>query len=471
MATTITMPQLGETVTEGTVAQWLKKPGDSIEKYEAFVEVSTDKVNAEVPSPVTGVLREIICKEGETVATGAAIAIIDEVGAASVPPPVAHASAPAAVVDVAPSSYGASGSGPGVGPQTRPSPGNGASNGSSSVVGNGTVREASFVNDPLVLRGFSPAVRKLAREHRVDVTALHGTGRDGRVTANDVLAAASEGPSASMAATIMHVPPVSPAPVSPATVPATTHAPAAHAGISGTSSYASPVPGTLVPLSPARKIIAKRMVESLAIAPHAWTMVEVDVSKVWAWRAAAKARFQTEKGFPLTLLPFFSYAVVQALRSSPLLNAKFTDDGIVVHREINLGIAIGMDSNLMVPVIRDADSLTIGGLAIAAGKLIERARTGKLSADELGGGTFTVNNTGANGSVLSKPIINGGQAGIVTMEAVVKRPVVVGDAIAIRSIMNVCLSLDHRVIDGTIANAFLSDIKKRLEAMGPSGDL
>ncbi len=432
MATTITMPQLGETVTEGTVAQWLKKPGDSIEKYEAFVEVSTDKVNAEVPSPVTGILREIICKEGETVATGAPIAIIDEVGA--VPE---TANAPVASVTAAT----ASAVGNGHAGTRAPSNGNGSPS-------NGGTRHG-FTNDPDVLRRFSPAVRKLARVHDLDVTSVHGTGHNGRVTIDDVLAAASEGPAA----------------VARIAAPATIAAP------NGTSTYGAPIPGTLVPLSPARKIIAKRMVESLAFAPHAWTMVEVDVTNVWAWRGAAKARFQNDKGYGLTLLPFFMYAVVQALKKHPLLNAKFTDDGIVVHCEINIGIAVGLDSNLMVPVIRDADALSIGGLAVAAGKIIERARAGNVGADELGGGTFTVNNTGANGSVLSKPIINGGQAGIVTMEAVVKRAVVINDAIAIRSMMNVCLSLDHRVIDGTIANAFLGDVKKRLEAMGPSGDL
>jgi len=424
--TTITMPQLGETVTEGTVAQWLKKPGDAIEKYESFVEVSTDKVNAEVPSPVSGVLREIICKEGETVATGAPIAIIDEVAVAGAggaePSPVAAHAAPAAVA-AAP-----------------------------AVVSNGAPRGGNgSVNTSEVLRGVSPAVRRLAREHHVDVSSLRGTGHNGRVTANDVLAAASRGPVAPVAVT-------------------RAAAVAAPAG-AGRSTYAAPVPGTLVPLSPARKIIAQRMVESLATAPHAWTMVEVDVSNVWAWRAKAKDRFQQEKGQPLTLLPFFIHAVVGALKANPLLNARFTDEGIYVESRYNIGIAVGMDANLVVPVIRDADTLSIAGLAIAAGKLVEKARAGKLGADDLTGGTFTVNNTGANGSVLSKPIINGGQAAIVTMEAVVKRPVVIADAIAIRSIMNVCLSLDHRVIDGTASNAFLNHLKKSLEAMGPTGDL
>jgi 2-oxoisovalerate dehydrogenase E2 component (dihydrolipoyl transacylase) len=440
---TITMPQLGETVTEGTVAQWLKKPGDAIEKYEAFVEVSTDKVNAEVPSPVSGVLREIICKEGETVATGAPIAIIDEVGV-EVPATVSAPAVPvAASATVAPTVANA------------PAATNGSPNGSS----NGAHSGNGISNGDL--RRFSPAVRRLARAHHIDVATLRGTGTNGRVTAGDVIAAANEGPSAAMAATILREP------VPTQTVAAKSVAPPP----AGTSTYAEPVPGTIVPLSQARKIIAKRMVESLETAPHAWTMVEVDVTKLWRWRAQEKDKFLAEKGYSLTLLPFFIYAVVQSLKKQPLLNAKFSDEGIHVARDYNIGIAIGLDTNLIVPVIRAADTLSIGGIAIAAGTLIEKARAGKLGADDLNGGTFTVNNTGANGSILSKPIINGGQAGIVTMEAVVKRPVVVDDAIAIRSIMNVCLSLDHRVIDGTIANAFLGDLKRRLEAMKPGGDL
>ena len=428
---TITMPQLGETVTEGTVAQWLKKPGDAIEKYEAFVEVSTDKVNAEVPSPVSGVLREIICKEGETVATGAPIAVIDEVGA----PALRQAqgdeapSAPAVTQAAPPATNGASRNGNGVG------------------------------NAGDILRRMSPAVRRLAREHGVDVATLHGSGTNGRVTANDVLAAAREGPSAVAAATILLAPP-EPAPRAHPAPPRP-----------GTSTYEAPVPGTVVPLTPSRKLIASRMVESLATAPHAWTMVEVDVTKVSRWRTQEKERFLAEKGYALTLLPFFIHAVVAALRKHPLLNARFGADGIAVQREINVGIAIGLAGNLVVPVIRDADTLSIAGLAIAAGKLIEKARAGKLGADDLAGGTFTVNNTGATGSILSKPIINAGQAAIVTMEAVVKRPVVIDDAIAIRSMMNVCLSLDHRVLDGTSANAFLADLKRRLETMQPGGDL
>jgi len=214
------------------------------------------------------------------------------------------------------------------------------------------------------------------------------------------------------------------------------------------------------------------MVESKHTAPHAWTMVEVDVTNVWKWRAREKDAFEKNHGVKLTLLPFFVRAAVESLAAFPLMNASFTEAGIRVHREINIGLAIAADGNLIVPVIRGADQLTITGLALAAGALIERARRGKLGADDLAGGTFTVNNTGANGSILSAPILVPGQAGIVTTEAVVKRPVVRDDdAIAIRSMMNVCLSLDHRVVDGSVASGFLVDLKKRLEAMGPGGSL
>jgi 2-oxoisovalerate dehydrogenase E2 component (dihydrolipoyl transacylase) len=437
MATTITMPQLGETVTEGTIAQWLKKPGDKVEKYEPFVEVSTDKVTAEVPSPVDGVIRDLIVKEGETVPTGAAIAVIDEVGAE-----VAAAEA---------DRHGADEPVPGhnVGVPVAAA----ATNGSHAPGRNGSSRYS--VEGPVRV---SPAVRRLAREHHIDARSLRGTGTGGRVTANDVLQAAAMGPAAAVGNAILAEQPVLRA-------PAPTPAPAAANG----------VPGETMPLSRSRKIIAQRMVESKATAPHAWTMVEVDVTNLRAWREREKAKFARERGYSLTFLPFFMRAVVESLRAFPLMNSKFTDDGIVIHKEVHMGIAVALEGNLMVPVIRNADSLSISGLALAAGAIIEKARNGKLGADDLAGGTFTVNNTGANGSIMSAPIINGGQAGIVTMEAVVKRPVVVespgGDAIAVRSMMNVCLSLDHRSIDGSIGSGFLVDLKRRLEAMGPTGEL
>jgi 2-oxoisovalerate dehydrogenase E2 component (dihydrolipoyl transacylase) len=388
-STTVVMPQLGETVTEGTVAQWLKRVGDAVEKYEPFVEVATDKVNAEIPAPVSGTIRELIVKEGETVPTGAPIAIIEESAAAA-----------------------------------RPAPSNGGGSVHEPRAGGG----APGPRDEL-RRAISPAVRRLAREHGVDAAALRGTGAGGRVTAQDVLGAAGGTPAPQRAAS------------------------------------AKPAAGQTIALTQARKLIAQRMVDAKRAAPHAWTLVEVDVTGAVARRLAARDAFERAHGVKLTLLPFFMRAVVEALAQFPLMNSRFTDDGIVVHKEVNLGIAVGLEGNLLVPVIKGADRLSVAQLAVAAGALIERARSGKLGPDELSGGTFTVNNTGANGSIMSAPIINAGQAGIITMEAVVKRPVVVeGEAIAIRSMMNVCLSLDHRVVDGTVASGFLGDVKRRLEA-------
>lgn len=456
MPTTITMPQLGETVTEGTVAQWLKKPGDAVEKYEAFVEVSTDKVNAEVPAPVTGVIRELIVKEGETVPTGAPIAIIDEAAVApngSASPSEQVAAGHAATIAEAnrqASDEPVPGGNVGLSSTSftapPPAPPNGSSNGASAgPTAPGGVR-------------VSPAVRRLAREHRIDLGRVRGSGDHGRITANDILAAAKAGPSAGVAATITADNPEFTAPQrsAPAARPA----------------YTAAQPGDLIPLTQARKIIAQRMVESKHTAPHAWTMVEVDVTNVWKWRAREKDAFEAAYGVKLTLLPFFVRAAVESLAAFPLMNASFTDEGIRVHRDVNVGLAIAADGNLIVPVIRNADQLSIKGIALAAGALIEKARSGKLGADDLAGGTFTVNNTGANGSILSAPILVPGQAGIVTTEAVVKRPVVRDDdAIVIRSMMNVCLSLDHRVVDGAVASGFLFDLKKRLEAMGPGGSL
>lgn len=434
MATTITMPQLGETVTEGTVAQWLKEPGDSVEKYEPFVEVSTDKVNAEVPAPVSGILRELLIKEGETVATGTPIAVIEESTAAAQP---SKADATKAEANRMASDE------PVPGQTTGPHHGNGQT-ARAPAPAESTALEPS-------LRGASPAVRKLAREHRIDIRTIRGTGDGGRVTAQDVLTAAKS-PTAVGAR-------VEPMPRTAAPMP------------TGTSTYAQPVPGSIIPLSQARKIIAQRMVESKHTAPHAWSMVEVDVTNLWKWREREKARFEQEAGYKLTLLPFFIRAVVQALQSFPLVNARFTPEGIAVLKEINIGVAIGLPANLVVPVIKNADRLTIKALGIAAGELIDKARKNALGVDDLAGGTFTVNNNGAAGSVLSAPIINGGQAGIVTMEAIVKRAVVRDDAIAIRQMMNCCISIDHRVLDGFTANGFLADLKHRLESMGPDGTI
>jgi 2-oxoisovalerate dehydrogenase E2 component (dihydrolipoyl transacylase) len=486
MPTTITMPQLGETVTEGTVAQWLKKPGDAVEKYEAFVEVSTDKVNAEVPAPVTGVIRELIVQEGETVPTGAPIAIIDEVGAGTETPAPNGSASPSEQVAAASGHRTAHGDdltaeanrqgsddpvpggNVGLGGPSFSAPAGGASNGAG---GGGTI-DKIITQDGASVNGMrvSPAVRRLAREHQIDLARVRGTGDHGRITANDILAAAKAGPSAGVAATITADNAEFVAPAPQPTASATAAPPRAPS--TAKPSYAAAQPGDLIPLTQARKIIAQRMVESKHTAPHAWTMVEVDVTNVWKWRVREKDAFEKAYGAKLTLLPFFIRAVVESLAKFPLMNSSFTDEGIRVHRDVNVGIAIAAEGNLVVPVIRHTDQLSIKGIALAAAELIDKARRGKLGADDLAGGTFTVNNTGANGAILSAPILVPGQTGIVTTEAVVKRPVVRDDdSIAVRSMMNVCMSLDHRVVDGAVASGFLSDLKKRLEAMGPTGSL
>jgi 2-oxoisovalerate dehydrogenase E2 component (dihydrolipoyl transacylase) len=444
MATTITMPQLGETVTEGTVAQWLKKVGEPVEKYEAFLEVSTDKVNAEVPSPVTGVIKEVLVKEGDTVPVGTPIAIIDEVGAAT----GTNAAGTEPTQQVANAAAAAPAA-----PATVPA----------AATTNGHARIATEAGAEEALRKASPAVRKLAREHHIDIRTLSGSGANGRVTAEDVLTASRMGPAAAVGQA-----------VATGTNFGATPPPnfAAPAPVSGTSTYGEPIPGTVIPLTQARRIIAERMVESKHTAPHAWSMVSIDVTNAWKWRAREKDRFERETGYKLTLMPFFIRAVVESLASFPLMNAKFTAEGIAVNKDVNIGIAIGLPTTLVVPVIKGADKLSIKGLAIAAGELIDKARRGKLGVDDLAAGTFTVNNNGANGSWASAPIINAGQAGIVTMETVEKKLLVRDDdSFAPRYVMNSCLSLDHRVVDGYVASGFLADLKKRIERMTADGAL
>jgi 2-oxoisovalerate dehydrogenase E2 component (dihydrolipoyl transacylase) len=447
------MPQLGETVTEGTVAQWLKKVGDPVEKYEAFLEVSTDKVNAEVPSPVTGIIKEVLVKEGDTVPIGTAIAVIEE--------SVAGKAATDSVTFAPPASQAPQA----VAPAATPPKGNGHARSEhvipSSYGAPGGLEPDGGAED--ALRKASPAVRKLAREHRIDIRTLRGSGTHGRVTAQDVLTASSMGPAAAVGQAIATGTNfgATPPPAFDRPVPQ-----------SGASTYAEPIPGTVIPLNQARRIIAERMVESKHTAPHAWSMVSIDVTHVWKWRLREKDRFERETGYKLTLLPFFIRAVVESLSVFPLMNGKWTAEGIYVNKDVNIGIAIGLPTNLVVPVIRNADKLSIKGLAIAGAELIDKARRSKLGVDDLAGGTFTVNNNGANGSWASAPIINGGQAGIVTMETVEKKLLVRDDdSFAPRFVMNSCLSLDHRVVDGYVASGFLADLKKRLERMTPEGTI
>jgi|SRR5579872_4211388 len=415
------MPQLGETVTEGTVGRWLKKPGDQVAKYEPLLEVETDKVASEIPSPFGGTLTSISVEEGQTVPVGAVVCEIAESGVAApskTATPAASAEAPsrAPVQTAAPLGFS--------GATSRTGDGNG-------------VR-------------YSPAVRKLAREHQIDLSGVSGTGRGGRVTANDVSAALKGLPSAPAVARS------SPgAPTSAATpVPRQAHAPVeAHAGDED----------TVIRLSQMRKTIAERMLQAVSTIPHAWCMMEADVTELSRWRDREKAAFKAREGVNLTYLPIVVQAVCRAIKENPIVNSAWGGDHIIQRKHINVGIAIDVEEGLIVPVVRDADRLSLAGLAQSIAELVEKARRRRLTMAELADGTITVDNTGALGNIASVPIINPPQAAIITMEAVVKRPWVVNDAIAIRSIMNLCLCLDHRVLDGAVASRFLTAVKKGLE--------
>ncbi|HEY8426485.1 MAG TPA: dihydrolipoamide acetyltransferase family protein [Limnochordales bacterium] len=417
MAIDVVMPQLGESVTEGQIVRWLKRPGQVVARFEPLVEVLTDKVTVEVPSPAEGRLLSIEVPEGETVPVGTVIARLEVAGAAA--PAVPE-----------PGSAGAE-HGAGAGPA-------GAETGGTET-GDGA--------EPR----YSPAVRRLAREHGVDLSQVKGTGQGGRVTREDVLAYVAAMQRQTQA------PP--PAPLPLASAPQRTPAASPEPG---------PAPSDVVPASPVRQVIARRMVESWTTIPHAWTMVEADVTALAALREQVRETFMRREGFELTYLPFAIRAVVETLQEHPELNASWQDGRIVYHRSIHIGVAVGLEEALLVPVIREAERLSLVGLARALHDLVRRAREGRLSPDETTGGTFTVNNTGALGSVLSAPIINPPQAAILTTEAVQRRLVVLkDDQLAIRSIMALCLSFDHRVADGVQALRFLNGVKRRLEAYGP----
>lgn len=403
--TTVTMPQLGESVVEGTIGAWLKAVGDRVEKYEPLVEVITDKVNTEIPSPVSGVVKEILVEAGATVKVGTPIAVLsadEEAGGAE------HSAAPAATA-------------PG------PSP------------------DPAAVTPGLPRGVYSPLVRRLAAEYGIDLRQVKGTGAGGRVTKRDVLAyAAKQGGVAA---------------VHRAAAPAPAFAPAGAAPAGADE--------VIIPPDPMRRAIAQRMAQSKQTIPHAWTMIEVDVTRLVALREGMKEEFRRREGVDLTYVPFFIKAVVESLKEFPHLNASWQDDRIVVKKRIHVGVAVGLEDGLVVPVLRDADRLSIAGIARALADLVNRARAGKLTLEDVQGATITVNNTGAFGSVASYPIISPPQAAIITMEAIVRRPAVIGDAIGIRSMMNVCLSFDHRVTDGLYVGRFLQSVRRRLEGFGP----
>ncbi|MBL0387527.1 2-oxo acid dehydrogenase subunit E2 [Tumebacillus sp. ITR2] len=440
---TLKMPQLGESVTEGTIAKWLKQPGDIINKYDPLAEVITDKVNAEVPSEFVGTLTEILVPEGATVAVGTPIAIITEAGEVAAPAPVAAApSAPAAAA---------------------PTP-----TAAATPVAASTPAGADRPR-------YSPAVMRLIQEHNVDPNLIAGTGTGGRITRKDVLTFIEQGGAAAAQAATLTKTQEDLASVAAPTQPATG---LTELGAQGVQAAAAPAPtapsapayqaadgDTVIEATGIRKTIARRMVESKHNAPHAWTMMEVDMTNLVRFRDRSKEAFKKKEGVNLTFLPFMIKAVVDAIKQYPIINSTWQDDKIIIKKDINISIAVATDDALFVPVIKNADRLSILGLSHAINDLAKRARAGKLSPNDMSGGTFTVNNTGAFGSVQSMPIINAPQAAILSMESIIKRPTVMpDDSFAIRSMMNMCMSLDHRVLDGWVCGQFLQAVKKNLES-------
>ncbi len=468
----VTMPQLGESVAEGTIGRWLKQPGDAVAKYEPLLEVITDKVNAEVPSPYAGVLREILFEEGAVVPNNTEIAIIetDEDAASGVAVPAAGEPAAPAQVAAAPDAPAPAAPAPA---PTAPAPARRARVRSRRARGCRPGRSPAPLAPALAAdhdpnARMTPAVRRLLREHDLDAAQIKGTGGGGRITREDVIATVEAIRSGAVA-------PAAPAAPAAGAMPAQAAAPAsrptaAAPATAGAISFPAGVDEVLVPMTQMRKGIAAQMTRALQ-APHAYVQMEIDASKLVRFREANKKAYQAKEGIGLSFVPFVVKAAADALKRSPTFNAHWTDQGLLAKRRINIGVAVAVDEGLIVPVIRDADMLSIHGLNVAIADVANRARQGRLKLDDFGGGTFTVDNTGYLGTNLVMPILNVPEVGIVTMEAITKRPVVVsgedGDVIAIRPIMNMVLGLDHRANDGAGGAALLRDIKDWLEAVGP----
>ena len=423
----IKMPQLGESVTEGTVDRWLKKEGDFVKKDEPLVEVVTDKVNAEIPSPFEGKLIKISVVEGTTIAIGTEMAQIEVEGAGTMPEagPEPAAPPPAAL----PAAAATSAAPP-------PAPSDGAAKGR-----------------------FSPAVRRLADENGIDPSLVAGSGEGGRVTRDDVLGYIEQVKSGSTPKPAAAASALAPA---PAPAPAAPRAPAPAPVAAGDREE-------LVRINAVRRSIAEHMVRSVQTSPHVWTMVEVDMTELVRYREGEKEAFRSRHGVNLTYLPFVAQILCEALLEFPFLNSTWTDEGIILKKYVNLGLAVAVPPDgLIVPVIKDADRLGFTDLVKAISDLSERARSKRLKPEDVQGGTFTLNNTGATGSLASQPIINQPQAAILTTESIMRRPVVIGDGIAVRHMMNMCMSFDHRILDGQMAGQFINSIKKRLEAWTPA---
>jgi 2-oxoglutarate dehydrogenase E2 component (dihydrolipoamide succinyltransferase) len=428
------MPQLGETIVEGTILKWLKQEGDSVARDEPLFEISTDKVDTEVPSPVAGTVSKILVEEGATVPVGTVVMEVDDGSGAAAPAEAEVAAEAAAPAETEAAPEAAAPAAP-----TAPAPPVPAAPAAAGVPDRGPRSQI-----------LSPLVRKLAAEHGIDLATVTGTGSGGRITKHDIEAVIAAGGTAAAAPPAASAPARTPAPAI-ATTPA--------------------VGDTVEEMTHIRKAIGEHMVASIQTTARAWTMVEVNVDHLVKLRTASKDAFRDRHGVNLTYLPFVIRATVDALKAHPHVNARIDGGSIVSPSSVHMGIAVSYDAGLIVPVIRDADVMNTVGLARAITDLAARARAHQLKPDEVQGATFTITNPGPYGSVASVPIINLPNAGILSLDAIVRRPVAVDDAIAIRSMVNISMSWDHRLIDGEIATRFLARVKENLEGWDFAEDL
>ncbi|HLS34611.1 MAG TPA: dihydrolipoamide acetyltransferase family protein [Bacillota bacterium] len=403
----ITMPQLGESVTEGTINSWLVQEGDHVNKYDPIADVMTDKVTAEVPSSFTGTIKEIVAKEGDTIAVGELMCYIEVEGKEG-------------------------------------------KDAKAKAVQEATAKvEQEETEDTSMRTRYSPAVLRLAQEHDIDLSLVTGTGRGGRITRKDLERLIKEGtvPEKEVLPEVTETPSVAEQPSTSAVMPEAL------------------AEDKEIPVQGVRKAIAENMVRSKTEIPHAWMTVEVDVTDLVAYRNKIKDEFKAKEGYSLTYFAFFVKAVAQALKEFPQLNSMWAGDKIIQKKDINLSIAVASGNELFVPVIKHADEKSIKGIARNVYELASKARSGTLSSEDMQDGTFTVNNTGSFGSVQSMGVINYPQAAILQVESIVKRPVIIDDMFAARDMVNLCLSLDHRVLDGLICGQFLARVKEILESM------
>ncbi len=454
MPTPVKMPRLGESVAEGTVGSWLKNEGDWIERDESLAEIVTDKINAELPSPVAGRLTKILVKVDETVPVGTDIAMIEENADVSASPPA----------EAAP--------GPDAAPVESPARANVAvmDNGSATGGGNGAggATQSAHVGEEERQR-ISPLARRLAREHGLDLNAIPGTGTGGRVRKDDILAYLEQ--QAAPAAAVAQ--PAAPAPAAQPVYSVSAAAPIEPAyGAPAAPSMAGEDIEIVTP-SRMRLAIAEHMVRSKRTSPHATTVVEVDMTNIAKWLEKNKEDFKKREGYSISYVPFVMKAVCEGIRKFPLMNSSWTEDNkIIIKKRINLGIAVATDVGLVVPTIYDADQLTIAGLSKQVNAVAQRARSNKLTVQDMQNSTFVVNNPGTFGTIISVPIINQPNAGILSMDAVVKRPVVIeDDAIAVRYMMYLSLSFDHRILDGAGAGGFLQAVRTKLQSYGREIDV